>query len=97
MENKSKILILNKNDNVGVALSPVKKGDEIVLSSIKKNIAVKEDINPGFKICIKDVPQGEDIFKYGHVIGIAKTAIHEGEKVHVHNLESRMALKNGKI
>ncbi|MDQ6598863.1 SAF domain-containing protein [Bacillus salipaludis] len=38
--------------------------------------------------CQADFP-GEDILKYGEVIGLATTDIEPGEHVHIHNLEGK--------
>ncbi|NVM04992.1 MAG: hypothetical protein HWN67_21905, partial [Candidatus Helarchaeota archaeon] len=40
------------------------------------------------KIAIKDLKVGEEVFKYGEVIGIAKKEIKKGDHVHRRNVKS---------
>ncbi|MPN58021.1 Galactarate dehydratase (L-threo-forming) [bioreactor metagenome] len=42
----------------------------------------------GHKIAVRDIKAGEDILKYGEVIGRATDDIQKGAHVHVHNVES---------
>jgi (2R)-sulfolactate sulfo-lyase subunit alpha len=41
----------------------------------------------GHKIALRDLPQGEQVIKYGIAIGRATRDIHAGEHVHVHNVK----------
>lgn len=42
----------------------------------------------GHKIALCEIPSGEEIVKYGEVIGVAVKDIQKGNHVHVHNLDS---------
>lgn len=48
-------------------------------------------VPPGHKYAIHPISRGEDVVKYGAVIGRATQNIKEGEWVHEHNLVSRLA------
>ena len=50
------------------------------------------DIPVGHKRALKDIPEGEQVIKYGHPIGRAKCNIKAGEWVHSHNLRSDIPL-----
>lgn len=60
----------------------------------KDNVAVviKTDGNvpEGHKVAIKDIKKGEDIIKYGQVIGVANEDIKEGSHVHSHNIHTKL-------
>lgn len=51
-------------------------------------ITVNSDVPYGHKIALCNIKKGENIIKYGHVIGAATTRIYKGDYVHIHNLES---------
>ena len=61
------------------------------------NVAIaldeKSGIKIGHKIALKDFKKGDEVIKYGNVIGKAKTNIKEGEWIHSHNLESHLDQK----
>lgn len=87
---KAKAIILNAGDNVAVLLQKAKKGDIVFASGDGKWVEIEalEGIDFGHKIALKDIKQGEQVVKYGQVIGIATQDIACGNHVHVHNLES---------
>ncbi|MGN5479291.1 SAF domain-containing protein [Cupriavidus basilensis] len=42
-------------------------------------------------MCVADTSPGQEILKYGQIIGRASHAIRAGEHMHVHNIESQCA------
>ncbi|RLL43865.1 D-galactarate dehydratase [Oceanobacillus piezotolerans] len=86
-----KTLFLNEKDSVAVALSDIPAEVEVVVKADSKEFRVKilEPILFGHKFAIRAISQGEDILKYGEVIGAAVVPIDVGEHVHVHNLEGK--------
>jgi altronate dehydratase small subunit len=86
-----KTLYLSKKDNVAVALSEIPEQSEVKIEIDGLDIQVKilESIRFGHKFAVKAIPPGEDIIKYGEVIGAATVPIEAGEHVHVHNLEGK--------
>lgn len=76
------VILLDEKDNVATALKDINRGSKIL------GVTVKADIGAGFKVSLKDIPKGGKIYKYGHVIGIAKSEIKAGERVHIENLSS---------
>ena len=82
-----KFIVLSKKDNVATALIDLQEKCEVKLELNEKVINIKEFIQFGHKFAIKDIAIGENIFKYGEIIGRAISEIKCGEHVHVHNLE----------
>ena len=52
------------------------------------NVEIRAD---GMKYALCDIPRGEKVMKYGFPIGEATEDIKEGDKVHSHNLKSRLS------
>jgi altronate dehydratase small subunit len=86
-----KTLYLSKKDNVAVALSEIPEQSEvkIEIDGLDTQVKMIEPIPFGHKFAVKAIPPGENIIKYGEVIGAATVPIEAGEHVHVHNLEGK--------
>ena len=83
------VIILNEKDNVATALIDIPAGNYIFdCGDNQQAITLPEDIRAGFKLALYDIGQGEQIYKYGYVIGVATTDIKRGHCVHIHNLLS---------
>ncbi|GAQ94503.1 MULTISPECIES: UxaA family hydrolase [Thermodesulfovibrio] len=83
-------LLINQVDNVVTALTDLSAGDEVSINVSGKDVKIKllSNIRFGHKFAIADIKKGENVIKYGEVIGRAITDIKKGEHVHVHNIES---------
>ena len=82
-------VLLDDKDNVVTAIRDVHKGTHsFIISGEKKNLYISKKIHAGFKISILDIKKGEIIYKYGSKIGIAKSDIKAGDKVHIENMSS---------
>ena len=79
-------LKIHKEDNVAVALSPLKKDSTFVIDDQK--ITLKEDIPQGHKFALADIPENSPVIKYGAQIGLAKEVIPTGSWIHTHNLRT---------
>jgi altronate dehydratase small subunit len=88
----SRVLVVNEKDNVAVALEALEKGAEVLVAlpggSAQERIVVKGEVPFGHKLALTDIAAGENVIKYGHVIGNATSGIRRGEHVHVHNVAS---------
>ncbi len=86
-----KTLYLSRKDSVAVALSEIPANTSVVVRSDLEELVVPilEPIPFGHKFAVKAIKQGEDIIKYGEVIGAASAFIPAGAHVHVHNLEGK--------
>lgn len=87
MQLQDKAIVINPKDNVAVATSYLKKGEQLTYKN--ETINIREDIKPPFKLALKIIKEGDEIIKYGEIIGIATGDIVPGELVHVHNVEGR--------
>ncbi len=77
-------LLLSPSDNVAILKKRVRKDD--VLTGGVSELHVLQDILPGHKIAVREIPEGAAVRKYGQIIGAALARITAGEHVHTHNL-----------
>jgi len=82
---------LHTKDNVAVALTDLKKGEQVnaLLDDISVDVVLHEDVAVGHKYALRDVAKGEEVIKYGLPLGKALRDIRAGEWVHIHNCRSR--------
>ena len=83
-------IMIKKQDNVATALRDIKPNEEITvgMGDEAKPFVVQEFISYGHKFSVKDIALGENIVKYGEVIGRATQEIRAGVHAHIHNIES---------
>lgn len=83
-------IVVHECDNVATSLRDLKKGEEVLLEidDTKCNVVLLNDIPFAHKFALKNIDIGENVIKYGEVIGKASKSIKMGEHVHVHNIES---------
>lgn len=79
---------INEKDNVIVLLKDLKKS--YILKLDEREIVLKEDVNRGHKVAIKNINKDENVVKYGYDIGHAIKDIIEGEWVHTHNIKTNL-------
>lgn len=82
---KANVIVINPKDNVAVALVDIKAG-QAVLPKGAAGFPAREDIAYSHKVLLRDVADGQDVIKYGEIIGQAKGALKQGQWVHSHNL-----------
>ncbi|WP_029065876.1 altronate dehydratase family protein [Labrenzia sp. DG1229] len=76
------VLKLQAKDNVVIALRSLPAGSELQGVVEPLSAAVMQ----GHKIACSTIAAGEDVLRYGQIIGQAKAPIKPGEHVHTHNL-----------
>lgn len=83
-------IVLKDVDNVATAVQNLTKGQTAQTRLDRELIAVEigQDIPYGHKFAFRDIKKGEDILKYGEVIGRATADISKGTHAHVQNIES---------
>ncbi len=83
-------IILNDSDNVAPAVQDLQLGQEAMARCNRelRRIRIAENIPYGHKFSVRRISRGEDILKYGEVIGRAMADIESGCHTHVHNVES---------
>jgi altronate dehydratase len=75
---------LHPRDNVAIARVPLSIG--AALSVGGQSIRTRSAIPAGHKVAIKSVAEGENLVRYGQLIGRASRAIEPGDHVHTHNV-----------
>jgi altronate dehydratase small subunit len=89
-------LVLDKKDNVAVALVDLVAGDCCSVTDEtgrKFEVSVTEDIAFGHKIALVDLAQDSAVCKYGEEIGRMKVAIQRGGWIHNHNMYCERGMK----
>lgn len=76
-------LLMNDNDNVVVCTKELNKGDvlQYKINGEEVNLEVMGNIPVWNKIAIRSITQGENILKYGEIIGQSINDINCGECV----------------
>jgi len=81
-------LVLNEKDNVATAVRPLEIGVTVRIGQGDTAAVTLVQSSPfGHKLAVRDMRRGDDIVKYGEVVGRAVVDIRRGEHVHVHNVE----------
>jgi hypothetical protein len=82
-------------DNVAVAMRSLKAGNIAVrIGQTVQPLTLTEPVGIGHKIALRAIAEGEEVKKYGEIIGVATKPITAGTHVHVHNIKSRRAQTN---
>lgn len=84
-------MLIDPKDNVGIVTESVVPGDKIEIAG--RIITVLDNIGLPHKIALMDLKPGDDIIKYGMVMGYATCEIKAGQHVHVHNVDSEKMMK----
>ena len=84
-----KFIRIHSDDNVIVAITRITKGEILIIDNT--SLKVREDIQPGHKIAIRNISKDDNITKYGNPIGHASAYIQAGEHVHVQNVKTNLS------
>ena len=71
---------LHSRDNVAIARVPIGEG------MTAREVRTRTAIPAGHKIALRTIAAGENVIRYGQIIGRAKVRIEPGDHVHTHNL-----------
>jgi altronate dehydratase len=85
--NQVRLVLLDLKDNVATAAHDLHAGQ--VATAAELAVEVREDIPRGHKVALRPIGLGENVIRYGEVIGCATSAVEAGRHVHVHNLISK--------
>lgn len=90
MERKINALVISAADSVAVVIEPLQAGDVAYckVAGDEREIRATQDIPIYHKIALVDIPEGQQVFKYGKVIGSVTKPIKIGDHVHTHNVVS---------
>jgi len=83
-------ILIKEEDNVATALHDLeaKREAAVRLGQGEKKVLIAEPIPFGHKFAVRKIDKGENILKYGEVIGRATRDIEAGAHAHVQNIES---------
>ena len=87
---------VNAQDNVATLLDNA-SGTVQLVGAQKQDLQLREKIERGHKVALKDIAAGEAIIKYGVRIGHASQPIARGAWVHLHNLASDLDTRSGSL
>jgi hypothetical protein len=79
-------IVISSRDNVATALEPLDQGATISVAEML--VTIRDRIPRGHKVALRPIQRGEEVLKYGSVIGTASANIEAGSHVHTHNLAS---------
>lgn len=89
---RDRILVHEREDDVGVAVANLKAGEEADILTLDGESAgrveLAEDIPWGHKVALRELAVGKTVIEYGRAIGAAVRPIRAGAHVHIHNLKS---------
>jgi altronate hydrolase len=75
---------LHPADNIAVARVTLSPGNELRVNG--SVLTVREMVPPGHKVALKSIGTGENLVRYGQVMGRARFPIEPGQHVHTHNV-----------
>lgn len=83
-------IIINASDNIATVLRDVAAGEDVVAGLGESTVVfpATQEIPFGHKVAVRAIAKGEEILKYGAVIGAATADIAKGMHVHVQNVVS---------
>ncbi len=76
------VVKLNPQDNIVIALRDLQAGEQPAYVPVP----LAAPVSRGHKIAVSSIQAGENVVRYGQIIGQAKCDIAPGEHIHVHNL-----------
>jgi altronate hydrolase len=86
---RTNVLQLNPQDNVIVALAPLRKGEQIGFSG--ETYTLLSDIPAKHKFLTRDLQPGDEIRMYGLLVGTATQPIHRGDLLSTRNIRHAAA------
>ena len=78
----ARVIRLNPSDNVVIALADLPAGE--VVPGL--DLPLLQAVPRGHKIAAKAIAMGENVLRYGQIIGVATQGIQAGDHIHTHNL-----------
>ena len=90
----TQFIVHDKADMVGVVVvEDVRPGQELtgwlMESDETISLTALDAVPLGHKIALRDIKDGETVFKYGHDVGRAVADIAKGRHVHTNNLKTK--------
>ena len=87
-----KAIQIDSKDNVATVTTDASSGEQVEVLNPGGEVILKtklvNNILFGHKLALSDIREGDEVVKYGEVIGVAAEDIGVGEWVHTHNVNS---------
>ncbi|BBH19538.1 D-galactarate dehydratase [Paenibacillus baekrokdamisoli] len=82
-------LVMDERDHVATLLRDMEAGEIVhyYFNNELASITLVDSVPFGHKLAITAIEDGQDVRKYGEIIGRANQSIQAGCHVHVHNIE----------
>lgn len=89
-------VVLSPIDELATALKPLKAGQaaHFKVGDEVRELIMQTDVALCHKFAVSDVAEGQNVHKYGEVIGVATQPIKAGAHAHVHNIKSLRAVSS---
>lgn len=78
------VVLLHPNDNVCVTVRTLPAGAKIQIAG--QTLELAEPVSMAHKVALRHIARGQQVLKFGQVIGLATQPIEPGQWVHSHNL-----------
>jgi len=89
---KHGILLHEPKDDVGVAVTDLRKGANVGALTLegKKagSVRLRDNVPLGHKVAMRDLPKDKPVIKYGRPVGRAVQPVARGAHVHTHNVKT---------
>jgi (2R)-sulfolactate sulfo-lyase subunit alpha len=89
---KHGILLHEPDDDVGVAVTDLKRGSTIGAVTLEGkrlgSLKLRDNVPLGHKVAMRDLPKDKPVIKYGRPVGKAVKAVSRGAHVHTHNVKT---------
>ena len=88
------LLVHDKADSVGVVVvEGVAAGQELLGVHLADDsdfrVTIAHDVPIGHKVALADLADGQDVIKYGEVVGRMIAPAARGDHVHTHNMKTK--------
>ncbi len=81
-----RLVLLAPEDNCVVVARALSAGERVEIDGV--DMVVGSTVAIGHKLARRAIAEGEQVIKYGAIIGHATAAIAAGTHIHTHNLDS---------
>jgi altronate dehydratase len=78
------VIHLHPADNIAIARVSLSPGQQLRVDGIA--VTVEDPVPAGHKVALRAIPAGENIVRYGQMMGRARMRIEPGRHVHTHNV-----------
>lgn len=86
---KKGLIMISPMDSVAVALAPLSAGETYTVDG--HTVTLIDDIPFGHKVALCDIPENQNVIKYGHPIGHTICAVQKGQHIHTHNMKTNLS------